>query len=170
MTREDERLRKALERIAYPRDTPWDAERFFVLLRPLTTSGVPIPKRIIRFENCVGLRTRDIVERSVVLAIALQVMICDPVRFPRAKDSRRFHSRRREYNVARVIDHALWLSSSEDAQFDLYVAAALESLQRVPAKYLSAQDSKRIGQIIAQCTEDSQNAELFGRPEIVVRP
>lgn len=168
MTRQDERDQKALDRLGI--DTSCYDVSFFVLVRPLTTIGVPVSQRIVEFENCIALRTRDILASPAVRAIGLTAVICNPAQFCPLPDSRRFHWQRREYNILRNIDHALWLSSSEDVQFDLYVAAAFESLQSVPVKYLLPQDSERIGQIIARCAEDSQNAELFGRPNLVRRP
>jgi hypothetical protein len=130
-------------------DNQLDA-RFTFLVRPFTTVGVEKGSLASSFEQEIFAAIRNFEFESPITGIVIFPTIFDGAIAPVPPDYVKYKKGEKSVFVGMHIDFSSWASASTQVRLGLLADNIKNSIERIPDKYLSAGDRKRLLDITSQ--------------------
>jgi hypothetical protein len=145
---EDKLLERARQRGVTLHAKQVDA-KFKFLVRPTTTVGVDLDKLQVGFEDDVFSLIKNAPFESPLTGIVLFPKILDPS-IATMPDSITHKRKERSFFVSLNIPFAVWSQAPRPDRVDLLADNLIESIRRIPARHLTANDCQILDSAINQ--------------------
>ena len=120
------------------------------LVRPFSTVGVESLDLASWLENEIFLAINGVAFESNITAIAIFPTIFDNAIAPTPKDYLTYRKKERSVSVGLNISFSSWTSGSREEKLSSLANNITQSIERIPDKYLSSSDRKKLLEIVSQ--------------------
>jgi len=120
------------------------------LVRPFSTVGVESLDLASWLENEIFSAINGVAFESNITAIAIFPTIFDNAIAPTPKDYLTYRKKERSVSVGLNISFSSWTSGSREEKLSSLANNITQSIERIPDKYLSSSDRKKLLEIVSQ--------------------
>jgi hypothetical protein len=120
------------------------------LVRPFSTVGVESLDLASWLENEIFSAISGVAFESNITAIAIFPTIFDNAIAPTPKDYLTYRKKERSVSVGLNISFSSWTSGSREEKLSSLANNITQSIERIPDKYLSSSDRKKLLEIVSQ--------------------
>jgi hypothetical protein len=130
-------------------DVQLDARLKFIV-RPFTTVGIESRDIARWFEDAIFSAIKDLAFESHIKGIAIFPVIFDSAIASAPNEYLTYKKKEKSVFVGLNIDFSSWTRGSREEKLDLLANNIRQSIERVPDKYLSSSDRKKLLDILSQ--------------------